>query len=243
MASWDYKVFESLALKHSGIEQFEKLKSPLYSIFWKLMLASYHADESKRLYRSFLSEESIEGSEEEMVQVVKHFFLSLTGSEKDKINFKEALILSEAHIIAYAQSLHSISDILAQVIYIGINLENTLSKPIVENNRYLKYINNCMRNIGFASNIVNSIDTLLNLSEFQYLQAYDNTTKHQSLIEVNHRISFDTSKYGILIHPFVYKGNPYSEKWANNFVIQDFQTIKNNIIFVGNELNKHLENT
>lgn len=237
---WNIKEFESLVQLCYGEELLKKLKSSLSSVLWKFMLADYHADESRRLYRSYLSKESEEGSIKELVYVIGQVLKAGSGSEEAN-KFKEARILSEAHLISFAQSLHSVADILAQVIYIGINLESKLTNPIPADKICLKSINESMRKKKFALNVVESIDTLIKLPEFQYLQAYVNKTKHQSLVDLTHYISLNTPKYGILILPFEYKGYSFPEKWADDFVIQDFQTIKKSIICIGNELNKFLE--
>lgn len=237
---WNIKEFESLVQGCYGEELLKKLESPLSSVLWKFMLADYHADESRRLYRSYISEESEEGSIKELVYVIGQVLKAESGSEEAN-KFKEARMLSEAHIIAYAQSLHSTADILAQVIYIGINLESNLTKPIPEDNISLKNINDCMRKKEFALNVVKSIDALIKSPEFQYLQAYVNKTKHQSLVDLTHYVSLNTPKYGILMLPFEYKGHSFPEKWADDFVIQDFQTIKKSVFCIGHELNKFLE--
>ena len=244
MMIWNVIEFESLVQVYYGKEQLKKLIRPLSSVSWKLMLAYYHADESKRLYRSYFSEESIEGTVEELVHVVGQVLKAASGSEEaDK--FKEAGILSEAHLIAYAQSLHSIADILAKVIYHGINLENNLTKPIPAYKQNLHEVNEGMRKEKFALDVVKAIDALKQSPEFLYLEAYVNTTKHYSLIDVIHQISLKsntTPRYGIQILPFRYKGQSFHEKWADDFAIRDFQTIRENIICVGSELNRFLRN-
>ena len=163
------------------------------------------------------------------------------GSEKAN-KFIIAIISSEAHLIAFAQSLHSIADIRAQVIYVGLNLDINLTKPIPADKRNLQNVNEGMRKKKFALDVVKAVDTFEQLPEFQYLQAYVNTTKHYSLVDVTHQISLKskTPKYGIQILPFEYKRRSSIEKWANDFVDQDFKAIGQSIICVGNELNKFL---
>lgn len=239
--TWSVKDFEGLVKICYGEEQRERLKRPLSSVSWKLMLAQYHADESKKLYRSYLSEESVEGTVEELVQVVGQVLMAASGSvEADK--FKEARILSEAHLIAYAQSLHSIADILAQVIYLGINLESKLTEPIPADNRKLYNVNEGMRKEKIALGVVKAVDAFKQSPKFLYLQAYVNTTKHYSLVDVTHQISLKSSipRYGIQILPFEYKGHSFPKKWAYDFVVQDFKAIRESIICVGNELNRFL---
>lgn len=241
---WNILEFENLVQLCYGEEQLKKLMRPLSSVSWKLMLANYHAFESKRLYQSYFSKESVEGSTEELVHVIGQFLKAASGSEEaDK--FKEARILSEAHLISYAQSLHSVADILAQVIYLGINLENNLTKPIPEYKRNLHYVYEGIRNENYAIDVVKVLGALKQSPEFLYLQAYVNTTKHYSLIDVTHQISLKsntTSRYGILILPFEYKGHCFQQKWADDFSIRDFKTILESIFCVGSELNRFLRN-
>jgi hypothetical protein len=164
---WNIKEFESLVKGHYGEEQFKMLIRPLSSVTWRFRLARYHADESKRLYRSCFSEGSVEGTSDEIVQLVGFVLKAASGSEKaDKFN--EARIFSEAHLIAYAQSLHSIADILAQVIYLGLNLESNLTKPIPAYHRKLYNVNEGMRLQKFAPEVV-IIIPLLKKGLFTYL--------------------------------------------------------------------------
>lgn len=239
--TWTTKEFKDLVKACYGEEQVKKLDRPLSSIFWKKMLAQYHSEESIRLYRSYLSVESVEGSKEELIQVVNQVLVAASGSEKEN-RFLKAVIPSEAHVIAFAQSIHSIADILAQVIYVGLNLDINLTKPIPEDKRNLYNVNEGMRKKKFAPNVVKSVDTLKQLPEYQYLQAYVNTTKHYRLVNATHFISLvsETPKYGLQIPLFEYKGHSFTEKWTTDFVVKDFKTIWEGFFCVLNELNKYL---
>jgi NTP pyrophosphatase (non-canonical NTP hydrolase) len=236
--TWKVKEFESLVRECYGEDQLKKLKVPLESVFWKLMLARYHAEESKRLLRSYLSEETAD----ELVQVINQVLLAASGSEEDG-KFVEAQVVSEAHVIAFAQSLHSTADILAQVVYFGLNLDGNLAKPIKERNRTIHCVCNNMRKAAFALGVVDAIEDFRQLPEFRYLQAYVNITKHRSLVDVTHSISLDPAnpRYGVKILPFEYKTENFSERWADDFVEQDYIAIREGINRIGAEMNKFLK--
>jgi hypothetical protein len=233
---WDTEEFKNLVRGRYGEEQLAKVERPLTSVSWKLVLAQYHAEESKRLYRSYLTEEPLD----ELIQVVNQVLLAASSSEEAS-KFVEARILSEAHVIAYAQSLHSVADILAQVIYLGLDLEIDLSEPIPM--RYLGLHRVCeMVKERLALEVADTINTFRQSPRFLYLQAYVNTTKHRSLVDVTHSISLELSdpRYGIKILPFEYKGKSFAEKWAYDFVGQDFRAICEGIFRIGSAMNRSL---
>lgn len=236
--NWSTKEFKNLVQSRYGKDQLEKLKKLLSSISWKLMLADYHAEESKRLYRSYLSEEA----GDEAWQALGQTLLAASSSEEaDK--FIEARVLSEAHIIACAQSLHSTADILAHVVYFGLNLENNLSNSTPMRKLGLDQVYKSMCRENFAPHVVDAIRYLKESPEFSYLSAYVNVTKHRSLVDVTHSISFSSSisRYGVKILHFEYKGDPYAEKWADDFVFEDRKAIREGIFRIGNQMNKFLE--
>jgi hypothetical protein len=234
---WDVKEFQDLVRGRYGEEQLTKVELPLASVSWKLMLAQYHAEESKRLYRNYLTGEPIN----ELIQVVNQVLPAASGSEKAS-KFVEARVLSEAHVIAYAQSLHSVADILAQVIYLGLNLERCLPEPIPAHSRGLHSVCNSMLRESLALEVADAINTFRQSPRFLYLQAYVNTTKHRSLVDVTHSISFESSdpRYGIKILPFEYKGESLAEKWADDFISQDHAAIREGIVRIGSAVNRFL---
>jgi hypothetical protein len=235
---WDTEEFKNLVRGRYGEERLAKVERPLTSVSWKLVLARYHAEESKRLYRSYLTEEPLD----ELIQVVNQVLLAARGSEEAS-KFVEAQILSEAHVIAYAQSLHSVADILAQVIYLGLDLERDLSEPIPMRYRGLHRMCERMIKERLALEVADTINTFRQSLRFLYLQAYVNTTKHRSLVDVTHSSSFESSdpRYGIKILPFEYEGRSFAEKWAYDFVGQDFRAICEGIFRIGSAMNRSLK--
>jgi hypothetical protein len=234
---WDTKEFKNLVRARYGEERLPAVERPLASVSWKLMLAQYHAEESKRLYRNYLAEEP----PDELIQAVNQVLLLAAGSEEAR-GFVEARILSEAHVIAYAQSLHSVADILAVVIYLGLDLERSLSRPIPVHSRGLRRVCESMQRESLALEVADPIDAFRQSTTFLYLEAYVNTTKHRSLVDTTHSISFESSDptYGIKILPFEYKGKSFAEKWANDFVGPDSRTIRQGIVRIGSAMNEYL---
>jgi len=236
--TWKVKEFESLVRECYGEDQLRKLKVPLESVFWKLMLAQYHADESKRLLRSYLSEEAAD----ELVEVINQVLLAASGSEEAN-KFVEAQVLSEAHVIAFAQSLHSTADILAQVIYFGLDLDSYLAKPIQARCRNIHTVCDYMRKATFAPGVVGTIEDFRQLPAFRYLRAYVNITKHRSLVDVIHSISLGSAnpRYGVKILPFEYSSTEnFPERWADDFIEQDYVAIREGINRIGVGMSKFL---
>jgi len=199
-----------------GDTQIEILKPFINSFVWKSFIAKYHSEELKDLIRKEISQTSTE----EYVEIVKLIFESVAGTEKGN-QFDVAVFKAEAHLIAFAQSIHSLGDIFAQIIYTSLNLDTKLKKPIQLKLRTISKINECISNIHECRKLHSELNCFLKSDQFKYINAYVNTTKHRSLIPANYSVSFSERikpMHGFKIAKFSYNDYSFEPKFSNEII-------------------------
>jgi len=211
--------FKSLLMQVSqkhGDTQTEILKPIINSFVWKSFIAKYHSEEVKDLIRKEISQTSIE----EYVEIVKLIFESTARTEKGN-RFNVAVFKGEAHLIAFAQSIHSLGDIFAQIIYTSLNLDTKLKKPIQLKLRTISKINECISDIHEFEKLHSELDCFLNSNQFKYINAYVNITKHRSLIPVTYTLSFSERikpMHGFKIAKYSYNDCSFEPKFSNELI-------------------------
>ena len=113
MQKWNLKELRDAIKNTHGEEQLEKAKPHINSVDWKNRVASYHYYTASNAFSCFFDESSCEKSD-----AIK--LLLSTGEEANR--FYEAKLIYEANLIACAQAIHSISDILSHVIHDSLML-------------------------------------------------------------------------------------------------------------------------
>lgn len=231
--SWDTPKLLNAVKEKYGEKQFELLRPSLNSVSWKLLMAQYHASESKKIIERALPE----NEENEKLKITKMFFAVASNRQEAK-KFNMARFCAEAHIVAFAQALHSVVDIVAQVLIFSLklNLNSNLSEEsnIFDVKKYL------INQPSFAA-ISHTIEKLLESYEFRYLQAYTNVTKHRSLVAKDYTLNFNPNinrSHGFVIDKFTYKGKSFTERWADEFIFDGHKFIHGEILHIGNLINE-----
>ena len=244
---WKIKELEDAVRSSNGDRYGDKIHKPLKSFHLKSMMAYYHADESERIIKDMLSSTNdINKNDSGSTATAKAIFLAASSGNKGK-HILEAQFKAESHIIASAQALHSISDILAIIAYWTLKLDN-LPNPIPFKKINLYRIKDKLDEFSEYYSICNLIYNTLSSPEFKYLAAYVNTTKHNSLINSVLSVSFKADKkYGMRIKEFSYENyrgaTPmrFDKKWSNDFLNRDSQTLRINLMKIGNSLNNYFK--
>ena len=232
---WNMKALFEFVENKYGKTQGALLSDALFSLMWKLNIVRYHIDKSKETVSSLLGKpEEVDPSD-----IIGLIFEQAAGSEKGKEFFKMQFA-SEANLIACAQSLHSMADILGQAIYITFNLDNALPKPIDQRRRYLAVINDEMKKGALVPSLTKKVDELITANEFKYLKDYVNVTKHRSLVPAAYSVSFETeseASHGLKISAFTYEDRTYDAKWSNDLLDKDVGYLLEMIVKIGIEMN------
>jgi hypothetical protein len=243
---WEVSVLENSVRLKLGDKYGDMIHEPLQSFAWKSDIAYYHACESKLVIKKALtSTNKISTNDSNSTAITKAIFLS-TSPDNENQHILAAQFQSEAHIIASAQAMHSLCDILSVIIYWCSQLDTVSNSPSV-NKLNLFSIKKSLKIIQQYSKISNLISTVTTLSEFAYLAAYVNTTKHNSLVSSSLSVSFDSDNIsGMRIKEFSYtdfsgKINNYSSKWSHDFLFVDNYALLLKLITVGNSLNDYFK--
>jgi hypothetical protein len=233
--NWNRKELYDLVVNRHGQAQADSLMPSLISTAWKLSISQYHADEAQNI----IAKLSSHSSKEEYVEIVKLILEQAAGSDRGR-EVVLAKFQAEANMIACAQAVHSIADIFSQIVYLSLNLDKNLKKPIQENKRYLFTVNQGLINIPLFNKLHLKLNDFLTSKQFQYLNAYVNTTKHQSLIPSTISISFEENIkpiHGLKISEFLYKGVQNNAKWSKEFFEDDINFFATSFASIGNEIN------
>ncbi|HNQ69005.1 MAG TPA: hypothetical protein PKN32_11545 [Bacteroidales bacterium] len=194
----------------------------LDAFYWKIYITDYHIEESVKVFNHH---EGI-SPEEEYIEIVKDIF-NYHSKSPNGLNYRIAVFKSEANLIAAAQSMHSLADICAHIIYRSLNdLQNT----IPEKNIGIKSLIRELKKKSKYDKIVLAIKGLTDSNEFKYLEGYVNTAKHKSLIPTTHTVSFahkEIVEQYLSINEFEYDGIIFTKLKSSELSNLYFNNLKN----------------
>lgn len=241
---WELKTLEDAVRRVHGDRYADEIHGPLQAFAWKSDIAYYHACESEKVIKEALaSAGQINEDDPGFVSATKAILLAAspdaTGSHILAAQFK-----AEAHIIASAQALHSLCDLISGVAYWAFHLDTVPNSPRV-NRLNLHSIHGTLSALPQYSTTTRLIDATISSPEFKYLAAYVNTTKHKSLVHSTLSASFEAdNRNGMRIKGFSYTdpvGNTatYDRKWSHDFLFPENHTLRLTLVGVGNSLNEY----
>jgi hypothetical protein len=232
---WHLEELGELVRQKHGESQNRFIKPLLNSVGRKYDIARYHASESRRLVDQHFTADKLEN----YTKAVSMIFDRIDGKE-DAVNFYYDVFSAEAHIGAYAQVLHSIFDIVGQVIILAFDLSGTFSP---KQNIYLYTVKDKLKEVQLAPLVVVEIETALSQEAFQYLSAFVNTNKHRCLVKIPHTVMSNAQEdisHGLKIQSFSFKGKVFPEKWGKQFVGEDFKILAEWLVRIGRAINETL---
>lgn len=188
------------------------------ALLWKQQRASYHAEQYDEIWRELFSSSTE---------------IQVGGQDWNKAQFA-----SEAHVEAAAQVLHSMADILAQIINKAV-----LCDDLREDDVSLSSVIPKLRGKSKAHKIVAAIDKLQNSTEFRYISAFVNTIKHRRLLDRIYHAEYGENKRNekaVCFRKFEYKGNCYGFTWATDIIGPYKSRIFELISEIGNAVNEYL---
>lgn len=201
---WELETLEDDVRRVHGDRYADEIRGPLQAFAWKSGIAYYHACESERVIKEALaSTDRINEDDPGCVSAAKAILLAASpdaaGSHILAAQFK-----AEAHKIASAQALHSLCDLISCVVYWAFQLD-TAPKPPPVNKLNLHSVRRTLSALPQYSTTAKLIDATISSSEFKYLAAYVNTTKHKSLVSSSLSASFEAdNRSGMRIKEFSY---------------------------------------
>ena len=213
MKTWSFEELRGLCRKKGISEEvISKISTYTTSLDWRYIRAKFHAEQANNIWKDLFAQ-------------------SFTfGDEK----YDLAEFSYEAYVEACVQSLHSMGDILGQIINIVI-----LQGHFSEDGTYLKRVAAYMEIKGIAPDIIIELKRLLNSKEFCYIEAFCNTIKHRRLIksQFNNDYAKNYYKIGLVFDEFNYKDETYPNTWGDDIIDKYREEIINLVIEVGIKIN------
>lgn len=241
---WEIKELEKAVREAYGDQYADSIHDSLQSFAWKSQMANFHASEAEQILKEAVV--ATPGIDDHDIPSVAYCMAVIFAAATDEVglNLRLAQFKAEAHIIASAQALHSLCDIVCHVVYWAYRLDTVPDAPKLNKlNLYstLRTLDKLPQFATTASLIRSAVDA----PEFTYLAAYVNTAKHKSLVRSYMSASFvPAERGGMQIQSFSYKdsiGNQhdFDAKWAYDFLYQENQSVRLKLVAVGNSLNDY----
>lgn len=218
MKTWSFEELRDLCRKR-GIsnDSISNFSTHATSLDWRYHRAKFHAEQAHNIWRDL-------------------FANSFTfGDEK----YNVAEFSYEAHVEACVQSLHSMGDILGQIINILL-----LSAHFTEDQASIKKVAHYRNITAIAPDVLVELNNLINSIEFCYIEAFCNTIKHRRLIKTEYRAEYGgdyRNEEGLVFVEFDYKGVTYPKTWAKDIIDKYREEIFRLVVEVGLKLNDYFK--
>ncbi|BCK05129.1 hypothetical protein VCSRO162_3320 [Vibrio cholerae] len=225
---WHIKELKADVTALFGREQTSALSSSLDSIFENYDFARYHYSEIKRLINNHMLGKKYPA---------EYLMLALTTDAEvlnAEIEFKLAY---RANVFALLKNLHSISDFLAHVVYYSFGLNHDKSTSIECDKLNLYQVKKSLEKRKELCDILASLETLTNHSDYKYLRDVVNHTKHRSNILSD--FTYDPNQHGEGIYQISFKPfGIHGEVSVNDYLNREYNRENALIIELGNKLNQ-----
>lgn len=234
MQPWDLEKTGLLIGARFGQAQSELLHPCLQSIADRKIFASYHFMEQRRLLKEKI-DDRLAGRH--VLQVI----LPLNGENEQVM--RELTKLVAANVVACLQSLHCLGDTLSHAVYYACGL-NLADSPISESNIDLPRVERALSEIPEYSEIRSILSEIVLASEFIYLSALVNHSKHRSIIAAKLHVDATgtaTAPYSLRFPEFKHKGVTYPARDVESFLEPCYSFLSIQIVKIGHALNAHLE--
>lgn len=219
MTSWNLKALrETLHVTHSKYD-IDRAVKYMDSFDWKSKAALYHVNTANEVFSKYSGRK-----DEDVIETMHRLF-----SEGFDVEFETALRIREFSLVAAATTVHTLPEVLAQVITVSINPE-IKDVHSVSFNRVVKR----MENPEYKS----KLEALQASFEYQYIHALTNTIKHISLVKPKYNVGFDEQNFhGVVFDSFTFKGK-YFESIRDEKLIEHINSIRTYCVKLGQDLNE-----
>ena len=243
---WQLNELEDAIRNTHGDQYADALHEPLQSFSWKSDMAYFHACEAEQILKDAIANTpGINDRDPMSIAMGKAVIFAASPGDAGQ-PLRLAQFEAEAHIIASAQALHSLCDIVCHVIYWAYQLDTVPTAPKADRLNLYSTLRT-LKTLQQYATTVSLIQAVVDAPEFTYLTAYVNTTKHRSLVNSSISASFGSEdRGGMRIKAFSYtdrKGNYlcFDRKWAYDFLFPENQSIRLKLVAVGKSLNNHFK--
>lgn len=201
--SWNLQELRELILSRGGNERLSHAQVHIHSVDWKIQLASFHSYQASQAFVGIFA-----GDGKDTVQAVR----MLLSSGDEAQGFSSARLAYEAHILACAQTMHSVADVFAHLISdaLGLGYSDDDHLSLSEVKKRLP-----------TGLLRDQVIRFLGLKQFAYLQDFVNRTKHVSLVSSKYNAHLVApQRHGLLFSAFSRSGRTHKEKWGEDFLLE-----------------------
>lgn len=212
MTKWNFSELRKLC-EEKGIPDTKIYQN---SLDWRRKRADYHADMASKVWSDLFKES-----------------FSFVDQRCHK-----AIFSYEAQVEACVQALHSLADILAQIINVVV-----LGSGLQEHCVSIKGVVKIMEKGGIAPDVAKSTRQLLDDKLFNYIEAFCNTIKHRRLIKTDFRAEYGENarnENGLRFEQFIFKGSTYPQTWGSDILKKHRFHLFELIIEIGLSINKYV---
>ena len=220
---WKIEELRNLVEEIHGKDQKDLANIHINAVDWKIRAASYH---------SFTATSSLGIATETLQETNQPIRLVLTNGE-DAQELRKQRHIHEANVLACAQTVYSISDVVAHVIKDCL----VLSEP-GEWDVNLKYVQKYIP----SGKLTDTVVALIGNRKYEYLRDFVNTIKHRNLVQTVSNIDLKNNplEYEIKFQEFEYKDRIHDEKMSGVF-LEELKDISLQFLKIGSSLNEHLK--
>lgn len=229
MPRWEIALTRQLIEQRYGREQLYRARHCLRAVHERQRHARYHFKEVKRLLKARIDDRL----ETESIHAV-----ALFPSPEEWATLDDCLMMVEANMIACAQSIHSILDPLAHVVYFALG-KNLGPKPLKE---YDINVHSVIAALAAQApthmEIKCKLETLIKESSFVVLNDIVKSSKHRGIVEP--RLSIEPSGRDV---PYIMEfgavaGQP--EREFEEVLAPAYEAVSRIVIDTGNAINSAL---
>jgi hypothetical protein len=219
--AWDIKELRELFIKAYGAALLPRFEEYTQTLHWKQWTAMCHAKKSKELWDEFFKMDKVDFRD---------------------LKFSKTLDLSTVELEAMAHSMHSMGDILGQIINITIFGADGFSEDSCSLNKVMDKL----EEERIAPDILSLLISFKDSPEFKYISAFCNTIKHRKLVDMEYYSHIDCREKGMIeegarLKEFTYNGDSFPATWFHK-IEEDYRVkIYGLLCDVGRGINIYLK--
>lgn len=224
MSAWNLKELHSLIEAIHGEAQAQLASVHINTVARKLWHAGYHYQIATDAFSAVYAD-----SDNDLIIVANTI---LSRGEKNR-SYRYATLSHESNVIALAHVIHSLSDIFSHVIADSLKITG-----IEEDNTTLRVL---LKNIP-AAPLRDRVVRVLGLKNYDYLNAFVNSSKHIMLAASSYKVDMTESgkaPHGLHFSGFSYKGRKFTEKYCSVF-LNELKSLSEEYVSLGREINMYL---
>lgn len=230
MLRWNfYETLDHVAHR-DGDANLCAIRKGLESIRDRQRYAHYHFQEYRRLLSEHIDDRLTSKS-------IYEITFAFEPNQREELDL--CLSHASANVVACVQSLHSLGDILAHVVYFALGL-NTGESKLRERDVSLSSVARLLKQNPAFVKLVTIFDGILSDPEFVYLTALVNHSKHRSIVDPV--LSVDPPvegqpPYVLLFEAFTYDETPHPQHNIQSVLESTYDWLSQEIVECGNALN------